>query len=163
MNNGTCTDVEGGQHTCTCQPGFFGDSCETTWRQDCENPCTGRECERVKTTVSHLLDMDVNPCDDFYAFACKASGRGSPIPPKKRPLMSFENLVKRPPAGFEYIRNFYKSCTMVGTGWTTEEILFECLEDGRCDEKELSDWGRIFPQFLRYAFSFVKVGVVVHK
>ena len=39
--------------------------------------------------------------------------------------MSFENLVKRPPAGFEYIRNFYKSCTMGGTGWTTEESLFE--------------------------------------
>ena len=121
--------------------------------QDCENPCTGRECERVKTTVSHLLDMDVNPCDDFYAFACKASGRGSPIPPKKRPLMSFENLVKRPPAGFEFTRDFYKSCTManVGTSLTTEEILLECLEDG-CNEKK-----RIFSQFLQYALSFVKV------
>ena len=156
LNNATCTDVEGGKHTCTCQPGFFGDSCENTWMQDCDSPCSGQQCERVKTTVDYLLDMDVDPCDDFYAFACKASGRGSSPPPEKEPLVSFENLVKRPPAGFQYIRNFYKSCTMVGTGWTTEEILFECLEDGQCDEQELSDWGRIFPQFLRYAFSFVK-------
>ena len=70
--------------------------------------------------------------------------------------MSFGDLVKRPPAGFEYIKNFYKSCTMVGTGWTTEEILLECLEDGECDDQELSGWGRIFPQFLRYLETFVK-------
>ena len=149
FNNATCADVEGGKHTCECQPGFFGDSCENTWMQECQTPCSGRQCERVKTTVDFLLDMDVDPCDDFYAFACKASGRGTNPPPEKEKLVSFENLVKRPPAGFEYIRNFYKSCTMVGTGWTTEEILFECLEDGQCDEQELSDWGRIFPQFLR--------------
>ena len=153
LNNATCADVEGGKHTCTCQPGFFGGSCENTWMQECQSPCNGTECERVKTTVDYLLDMDIDPCDDFYAFACKASGRGTSPPPEKEPLVSFENLVKRPPAGFQYIRNFYKSCTMVGTGWTTEEILFECLEDGQCDEQELSDWGRIFPQFLRYKLS----------
>ena len=156
LNNATCTDVEGGKHTCRCQPGFFGDSCESTWMQECQSPCNGRECERVKTTVEYLLDMDVDPCDDFFAFACKATGRGSSPPPEKEPLVSFGNLVKRPPAGFEYIKNFYKSCTMVYTGWTTEEILLECLKDGECDEQELSGWGRIFPQFLRYIDTFAK-------
>merc|ERR1719495_607965 len=153
-NNSTCTDVEEG-YTCTCHEGFFGDSCEHTWMNECETPCSGGDCERVKETVDFLLDTDVNPCDDFYAFACKASTRGQNPPPEKEPLVSFVNLVKRPPPGFEYIKNFYKSCTMVGTGWTTEEILFECMMDGHCDEEELSDWGKIFPQFLKYAKAFL--------
>jgi len=122
---------------------------------ECETPCSGGDCDRVKETVDFLLDTDVNPCDDFYAFACKASTRGQNPPPEKEPLVSFVNLVKRPPPGFEYIKNFYKSCTMVGTGWTTEEILFECMMDGHCEEEELSDWGKIFPQFLKYAKAFL--------
>jgi len=153
-NNSTCTDVEEG-YTCTCHEGFFGDSCEHTWMNECETPCSGGDCDRVKETVDFLLDTDVNPCDDFYAFACKASTRGQNPPPEKEPLVSFVNLVKRPPPGFEYIKNFYKSCTMVGTGWTTEEILFECMMDGHCEEEELSDWGKIFPQFLKYAKAFL--------
>merc|ERR1719481_1801673 len=153
-NNSTCTDVEEG-YTCTCHEGFFGDSCEHTWMNECETPCSGGDCDRVKETVEYLLDTDVSPCDDFYAFACKASTRGQNPPPEKEPLVSFVNLVKRPPPGFEYIKNFYKSCTMVGTGWTTEEILFECMMDGHCEEEELSDWGKIFPQFLKYAKAFL--------
>ena len=153
-NNSTCSDVEEG-YTCSCQEGFFGETCDYTWMTECERPCSGRDCERVKTTVDFLLDKQIDPCDDFYAFACKASGRGSNPPPEKESLVTFENLVKRPPAGFNYIRDFYKSCTMVGVGWSTEEILFECLADGQCDEEELSDWGSIFPQFLRYTKSFI--------
>jgi len=122
---------------------------------ECETPCEGTDCLRVKTTVDALLDMDVNPCDDFYAFACKASGRGTNPPPEKEHLVSFKNLVKHPPDGFQYIKHFFKSGTMVGTGWTTEEILFECMMDGSCEVEELSDWGKIFPQFLQYAKTFL--------
>jgi len=149
-NNSTCTDVEGG-FTCSCPQGYHGETCEYTWMKHCENPCSDEDCLRVKTTVDFLMDKDIDPCEDFFAFSCRASGRGVKPPPEKEPLFKFVDLVKHPPEGFEYIKNFYKSCTIVGTGWTTEEILFECMEDGQCTEEELQEWGHIFPLFLKYA------------
>merc|ERR1719348_1823269 len=81
-NNSTCSDVEGG-FTCSCPQGYHGERCEYTWMKQCENPCSDEDCLRVKTTVDFLMDTDVDPCDDFFAFSCRASGIGVKPPPEK--------------------------------------------------------------------------------
>merc|ERR1719509_617451 len=107
-------------------------------------------CQMIK----FLIDASVDPCDDFFAFACSEKTRGNKLPITRRKNVDFKQLVKFPPAGFEYIQKFYRSCTKIGTGYTTEEVIAQCFGDGKCDEEEIRNYGDIFAQFLLFTREF---------
>ena len=77
---------------------------------------------RLKTKVENLLDLNSDPCDDFYKFACNVANRGKAVPPVKQPLLTFEQLVENPPQGFDYVKRFYTSCTGITTQYSSSEV-----------------------------------------
>ena len=108
--------------------------------------------------MEHLVDFTVDPCDDFFAFACSAKTRGSPLPVTPIILEDEESLVKSPPQGYAYIKKFYQSCTSISDGFTTEEVFADCIkDDGKCTEREVEEYGDIYVQFLRYTNDFFKM------
>ena len=109
----TCTD--GAEATATCQCGSSvcgqGDTCtEKTstctqyWREDCSEPYSGEQNEPLSEMIKFLIDASVDPCDDFFAFACSEKTRGNKLPKTRRKNVDFKQLVKFPPTGFEYIQ-----------------------------------------------------------
>ena len=112
----------------------------------------------MATLMENLIDLTVDPCDDFFAFACSAKTRETPLPVTPIILVDEESLVKSPPTGYEYIKKFYLSCTSISDGFTTEEVFEDCIkDDGKCTEREVEEYGDIYVQFLRYTEDFFKM------
>merc|ERR1712110_1162128 len=80
--------------------------------------------------------------------------RGTQPPSTQAEIEGINDLVKNAPEGFEYIEKFFVSCSNKSTEQSTEEVFFECMEDGECDEEELAKYGDIYVQFLRYTTRF---------
>ena len=99
------------------------------WEEECSEPCSGEKCERLKSLLKEEVDRDLDPCEDFYQFACGTNtGR-----PKVEPMDSFLDLVRSPHEGYGFVRDFYRSCANIPTGITTEQSLSECIKDGQGD------------------------------
>ena len=92
------------------------------WEEECKQPCKGKNCGKLKTKIENLLDLNNDPCDDFYKFACNVANRGNPVEPVKEPLLTFEQLVENPPEGFDYVKRFYRSCTAITTQKSSSEV-----------------------------------------
>ena len=124
--------------------------------QTCTKPCSGPDCSKVKAMLGHLIDFSVDPCRDFFAFACSTKTRGTTPPVAPRRIKIFQELVLRPPTGFEYIKNFFLSCTKRWPKNTTKEVFSSCIEDdGKCTEDELRPFGDIFVNFFKMANLFL--------
>ena len=60
------------------------------WEEECSEPCSGEQCDRLKALLNKEVDTDLDPCEDFYQFACGASTG----PPKVEHMDSFLDLVR---------------------------------------------------------------------
>jgi hypothetical protein len=132
---------------------------ETTWGEECLNPCSGEKCNKVAKMMHHLVDFAVDPCDDFFAFSCSAKTRGTRGPFPRKVIDEKEALLKFPPKKFGYMKKFYLSCTKINTGFTTEEVFEKCVEaDGpggeKCTKEELEEYGDIYVQMVGYIQQF---------
>merc|ERR1719394_1513202 len=126
---------------------------KSSWKKNCSQPCSGPICNRLTAKMEELLDLTVDPCQDFFRFAC------NPKNPRKafstnEPIVEFKQLIKNPPQGFEYIRKFYQSCTAISTGFSSEEVLMDCASDGVCNDEELELFGKIYIDFFRHMKDF---------
>ena len=149
-NKATCSDLDDGKFACVCHPGFSGPTCETEWGEECKEPCEGEDCQRLATKMMGLLDMRVDPCEDFFKFVCNANTRGQYLPPANEPLKDLERLVRTPPKGFEFVNIFYESCMKISTNHSSLEVLKNCTADGVCTDEELRPYGQIYIEFLEY-------------
>ena len=93
------------------------------WVSECKEPCKGENCARLKTKIENLLDLNSDPCDDFYKFACNVAYRGESVPPVKEPLLTLDQLVENPPQGFDYVKRFYQSCTAISTKVSSSQVI----------------------------------------
>lgn len=95
-------------------------------RSDISNVCQTETCKNISERISANLDQTVDPCDDFYEFACGGWISKKKIPSCENEITSFtvltktiENqiheLIKQPAVpgeslALEKARNFFKSC-----------------------------------------------------
>ena len=84
-------------------------------------PCNKDQCDRLKNKLEEQ--------EDFYQLACGANTSR----PKVELKDSFLDLVRSPPEGYGCVKDFYRSCTNLPTGFTTERVLLECIKDGQGD------------------------------
>ena len=62
--------------------------------EQCKKPCSGESCVEMAKLMENLIDLTVDPCEDFFAFACSAKTRGTPLPVTPIELVDEEALVK---------------------------------------------------------------------
>ena len=84
-------------------------------------PCNQDQCDRLKSKLEEQ--------EDFYQLACGANTSRPQVEPKD----SFLDLVRSPPERYGCVKVFYRSCTNLPTGFTTEPALLECIKDGQRD------------------------------
>ena len=108
--------------------------------------------QKLKDRMTELLDMTADPCEDFYKFSCNLNTKRNPIEVVS-PRM--EDLVKKPPGGFKYIKHFYNSCMGIQSNYSALEVLTRCAaEADGCEDAALEQFGQIFIDFLRYVREF---------
>lgn len=69
--------------------GASGNSTEKTVRSNGTNICMTKGCIKASALILDLIDEHVDPCDNFYEFACGKYLRNTFIPDDKIAMMSF--------------------------------------------------------------------------
>lgn len=54
--------------------------------------CTSADCVKAASEIMHYIDQDVNPCDDFYEFACGTFLNNVQL--KKESLVNVETIMR---------------------------------------------------------------------
>jgi len=91
-----------------------------------EKYCLSAGCVKAAADLIDIIDEDVDPCDNFYDFACGKLIESTVIPEHKSKIGSFDTVRDRlnqrlkklfegeveegEPAVFQSVRNLYKSC-----------------------------------------------------
>lgn len=83
----------------------------TLWNCACVSfqVCSSQDCEVASGSVLAQMDLSINPCDDFYEYACSRGLRDpSEIPPDKGKWGIFSKLEKRNQAIIKRVRHLIK-------------------------------------------------------
>lgn len=57
--------------------------------------CLNESCVHISSNILASMDSNVNPCDDFYAFACNKWAKSNPIPDGKTTWGTFMKLEQQ--------------------------------------------------------------------
>ncbi|XP_034251928.1 neprilysin-2-like [Thrips palmi] len=91
-----------------------------------DEECLTEGCNRTVASLARAMNLSINPCDDFYQFACGRYVRDTPLPPNKGTVSVVsqledvlreqlrELLAEAPgpgePAAFGKAKTLYQSC-----------------------------------------------------
>ncbi|KAK4877932.1 hypothetical protein RN001_010438 [Aquatica leii] len=59
---------------------------------DLEKPCLTKDCIEIASSILQAMDTTVDPCDDFYSYACNGWIKANPIPEGKSNWGTFMKL-----------------------------------------------------------------------
>uniref|UniRef100_A0A4Q8K7S0 U4-Hexatoxin-Hf1g_1 n=1 Tax=Hadronyche formidabilis TaxID=426499 RepID=A0A4Q8K7S0_HADFO len=64
-----------------------------SYRQESQGECTSPVCQETAQALLASMDFTVNPCQDFYRYACGGWIDSHPIPPEKGTYTAFDALI----------------------------------------------------------------------
>ena len=115
--------------------------------QECDTPA----CKRNEERVQYLLDTSVDPCEDFFQFACNSKKRGKKYPYAREDVtLNLTELVVEASGEFSFLKDFYQSCVSISTQFSTEDVAQYCLQDKKCPKEELEKFGSIYVEFQQH-------------
>jgi len=122
-----------------------------------DSQCNSKDCERNIERVKYLLDASVDPCEDFFQYACSSKNRGKVFPyPKEEIVQNLTKLVMEASGEFGFLKDFYDSCVSITSQFSTEEVAEYCTHDDKCPKEELEKFGTIYQQFRENIQKFAK-------
>ena len=126
------------------------DDAKNFWTSTPGKECTSKICKQYEERIGYLIDNSVDPCDDFYKYACNINKRGTkvPHPPQDRISTDLVELITNATEDYSFIKKFFNSCLSVSKQFSTSDVVEYCLHDDDCQEMELEKFGPIYVQFL---------------
>ena len=95
------------------------------------------------------MDTSVNPCEDFFQYACNTKKRGKKVPFSREDIsVDLVDLISTAPKEYSFIKEFYDSCLSITKQFSTSQVIEYCLGDDDCQEEELQKFGQIYVEFL---------------
>ena len=99
--------------------------------------------------VEYLLDKSVDPCDDFFQYACSSKNRGQKFPyAREEIIQNLAELVTKASGKYRGLKNFYASCVSIPMQFSTEKVAEYCITiGGSCPAEELKKFGVVYESF----------------
>ena len=103
--------------------------------------CNSMVCEKNVKRIEYLLDNSVDPCEDFFQYACSSKHRGKEFPyARKEVIQNLTKLIVEATGEYSFLKDFYDSCVSIPSRFSKEKVAKYCLEDNKCSKKELESY-----------------------
>ena len=110
-----------------------------------------------KERIEYLIDNSVDPCEDFFQYACSNKNRGKEFPyGRKEVTQNLTKLIEEVSGDFSFLRDFYDSCVSITSQFSTEDVVAYCIHDNKCPKEELEKFNIVYQQFREDILSFAK-------
>ncbi|XP_042145663.1 neprilysin-2-like [Ixodes scapularis] len=108
--------------------------------KDHKNVCTTEECRETATRIKNGMKSDINPCDDFYEFACGNYISKTAIPPQRTAVNRFIQTMMKLETEMERVINTYTPPAGAQTPRTKMHYIFKsCKKPDTTDVNEIKN------------------------
>ena len=119
--------------------------------------CNSKDSEKSAERIKYLIDNSIDPCEDFFQYACSSKNRGKEYPyGRKEVTQNLTKLIVEATGDFSFLKNFYDSCVSITSKFSTEAVAAYCLHDNNCPKEELEKFNIVYQQFREDILSFAK-------
>ena len=117
--------------------------------------CKSEACKRNEERIGYLIDSSVDPCEDFFQYACSSKKRGTEFPYAREDVtLNITELVIKATGYFSFLKDFYQSCVTISTQFSIGDVVTYCLNDNKCPKEELAKFGFIYLDFQQHVKYF---------
>ncbi|KAL3862327.1 hypothetical protein ACJMK2_008304 [Sinanodonta woodiana] len=100
--------------------------------------CNSQECTQAAARILSSLDMSVNPCDNFYDFACGTWRKRNVIPEDRSSIHVFANLRDEVEVILKYLLEVENRTTDLSVIKTVRDMYGSCVNEDLIEKRNIS-------------------------